>query len=55
MNHELIVSGAADGSSRCAMWLKFSSNNKEVTTHTLLKEAITNNVALLQAHVDKGS
>ena len=49
VKHKFIASSAADGCVHCIMWLKCSSNNKEVTACELFKEAINKFVVPLQA------
>ena len=52
---KLLVSGAVDGHSHCAMWIKCPLNRKGETICRLLKEEAINYVAPLQVLGDKRS
>ena len=49
------ASGAVDGFSRCAMWLKCSNNDRGNTACDFFKEAINKCISPLQVRGDKGS
>ena len=54
VKNKLIASGDVGGNSRCTMLIKCSNNSKVATTRKLFKENITNHVAPLQVHGNKG-